>query len=285
MDLGVPDNLNSHIRSHSATLTVNPQASFRNYAIALNALARSLHAGIRDVKPGELVTGRRRPLPVEIVLEIFEWADIRVQAVEFHSDSWVSAHASNGEASRSIWFSAGPLGPELLQQRLSMQLETLSHDQGWVGDPSAGSWSGFEIAITTRNPTNGQLRILQTEGDNIQLLTWKSHCNTIETRFPIHHTGIEFRPDHEICSRSITVYAFAQYPGWSCFAERGILRVMKTFIPTHIHPTDPFQADLTTRHAPLPLCAFPTYPRLIMDVTRLAISHDTYLVSNSPSQH
>ncbi|KAG9081134.1 hypothetical protein FRC07_014623, partial [Ceratobasidium sp. 392] len=60
------------------------------------------------------------------------------------------------EASKT-WMQSPPLTAQIISHVQSFQLFTDSHHQGWVSDPSAGSWSWFEIGLCRPDESSGQL--------------------------------------------------------------------------------------------------------------------------------
>lgn len=75
-----------------------------------------------------------------------------------------------------------------------IQLKTHGHDQGACDDPSAGSWSWYDLAILeSTNATEPRVK----DG---RALVWRSHNNEIAKRESTTRTGIRFDRNHELLS-------------------------------------------------------------------------------------
>jgi hypothetical protein len=118
----------------------------------------------RSLRNGSSERGRRRPrLPIEIVIKIFDMAgfikSIPSKSREILStlDSEVTVRSSGPKESKLV-IQSPPLTREVLQHIRQLQVETISHDQGWATGP--GSWTWFEVVILTPvqevNPAKGR---------------------------------------------------------------------------------------------------------------------------------
>ena len=190
-----------------------------------HGLARSLEGGYHS-RPG---------LPVELVIYIFRLADCVLPSERFTMkiDIPCRAKASSGTISNTIWFSTPPLSREPLSRIASIQLVTLSRDQGWCGDPSSGSWSWFEIVIL-RGDSQQVVKKSAVGGKD---LVWISHHNPIASKQYSWLEGSIFGSDHELWKHlaegdRIAVRACAQYGGWCCSAMEGFLKADEWFEPT-----------------------------------------------------
>ncbi len=204
------------------------------------------------------ISRRRKPLPVELVLEIFGWADIRIPVFAIKpsiSFRVFSFGGSPGSLVRKPWFSTGLLRPSVLKPRPALQLTTFSREQGFVPYPEVcmlsegnsklpltysqfqGVW--FDIAVTQVQHTNKEPQIQRRDGENGSLLVWESHKNTLSSS--LRRYGVEFGPNHEIWSHltdegndCITVYGCVMFPAWACVGDNAVLKITKAFMPTHI---------------------------------------------------
>ncbi|KAJ7637763.1 hypothetical protein B0H17DRAFT_961067 [Mycena rosella] len=107
---------------------------------------------------------------------------------------------------------------------LQLQLWTDSHDQGFVDDALAGSWSWFEVCILADEKATKPRK----KGERI--LTWKSHSNRIDVEKKSRHFGVVFDRrgdslDDLEPGNVIAVRICISFPGWSNFAATGTLTV------------------------------------------------------------
>lgn len=63
-----------------------------------------------------------------------------------------------------------------------------------------------------------------------------SHENEVASQHYIHQQGTDFGPEHEIweylsAGDSISVYAYAIYPAWTCNGKEAELKVRRKFEP------------------------------------------------------
>ena len=130
---------------------------------------------------------------------------------------------------REDWFSTSPLSAHDLANAHSMQLLTLSTDQGWVSDPDAGSWSWFDIVLT---PCERE----RLDGDEH---SWLSHSNSPPASIMRRRAGNILGPSHEIWQIAqigdrIGVRACAQYNGWRNIATMARLTLQEYFVPSFV---------------------------------------------------
>ncbi|KAF8528377.1 hypothetical protein BU17DRAFT_80686 [Hysterangium stoloniferum] len=205
--------------SDSNIAIAHPEAreSRRSY----HALARSLEAGT-PTRPG---------LPIELVIPILRMAHCIVPSpVEFSSTSNCQARAMSHEPVVIPWMSTPPLQRKDIARLASMQLRTFSRDQGWCNDEAAGSWSWFEIAISSAE------NIVKQKPDGNDLV-WLSHRNPIASQELDWRIGDMFGPDHEVWEYleegdMLVVRVCAQFGAWQNIAQNGHLQFMEWFEPT-----------------------------------------------------
>ena len=207
------------------------------------AIARSLYRGYNPDDPNDLINAptivrsRRSPLPVELVILIFEFTGFSKRAptpeLTIHALNPIRI-VSHGPKEDAILLHTKPLTAHLLGRLRKMQLETFSMDQGWVGDRNAGSWSWFELAILRplakeedlplqpfdphvyeiyvpppedredRTPVRREFKIkckVQTSGSSdvdSEELRWASHWNPLATGRPESLFGEVFDSQHEV---------------------------------------------------------------------------------------
>jgi hypothetical protein len=133
-----------------------------------------------------------------------------------------------------LWFSTPPFNRRLLSKVARMQLETYSHDQGWCSNPSAGSWSWFELVILS--PQGDDDVLSRKKGADGNDLVWHSHSNPVASREFSGVEGSRFESDHDIWKHlkegdRIGVNVCAQFFGWENIAREGILKVEEFFEP------------------------------------------------------
>jgi hypothetical protein len=95
-------------------------------------------------------------------------------------------HAT-GDINRAIWFKSDPVTRDFCYRVAQLQLVTESHDQGSVGDKTAGSWSWFEVSIFPDSEVTEPR-----ENDNGEPLSWRSHANRLSHDKISTHYGLVF---------------------------------------------------------------------------------------------
>lgn len=107
-------------------------------------------------------------------------------------DQGLTDHAT-ADINRVIWFKSKPITRDFCYRVAQLQLITESHDQGHVGDKTAGSWSWFEVSIfddaeatSPRQKANGEP------------LSWRSHANRLAHGSTSTHHGLVFDRRSEI---------------------------------------------------------------------------------------
>ncbi|KAG9122059.1 hypothetical protein FRC07_001715 [Ceratobasidium sp. 392] len=130
------------------------------------------------------------------------------------------------------WFQTAPIPAEKCDQIVGVQLLTVSHDQGWVDDPTAGSWTWYQvhILIDETSRSRGKAR-------SAGSTTWVSHRNQIALSLSEHQKGQLFNSSHEMLSAlhagdCLEVTANAQFPGWTNYAEQGNLQIFIRWEPS-----------------------------------------------------
>jgi len=191
-------------------------------------LRRLYHALARSL---ELGTSTRPGLPVELVIQILRMAHcILPSPVQLSSTSECRADAGTGEPVVIPWMSTPPFQRKYITRIAGMRLKTLSRDQGWCSDESAGSWSWFEIAILDSE------NIVKKRRDGNDVL-WVSHRNPIASQEFDWRIGLTFGPDHEVWDYledgdMLLVRVCAQYGGWRNIARKATLEFTEWFEPT-----------------------------------------------------
>ena len=127
------------------------------------------------------------------------------------------------------WFSTSPLSAHDLANAHSMQLLTLSNDQGWVSDNNAGSWSWFDVVLAP----------CERERPDDDEHSWLSHSNSPPASIMRQRAGTVFGPSHKIwriaqIGDRIGVRACAQYHGWRNIATMARLILQEYFTPTFV---------------------------------------------------
>ena len=157
------------------------------------------------------------PLPLVNGKEIGRW------------EGTCSVFSPDANPVREIWFSVAPFSAHDLSTIHSVQLFTRSRDQGWVGDPNAGSWSWFDIVLIPK----------ERERSDGNENSWSSHNNGPPASPMQRRTGANFGPDHEIWQFArigdrIGVQVCARFAGWSNVAIMAILILQEYFIPSFV---------------------------------------------------
>ncbi|KAG8788856.1 hypothetical protein FRC12_014097 [Ceratobasidium sp. 428] len=122
----------------------------------------------------------RPRLPSELVILICRFANFRYlnPAPAFIEDRGASVTAFGSEVESKIWMQIPLSSTRTLKHIHSFQLFTSSKHQGWVSDPSAGSWSWFEVGIYRKDESSGQL-VPKTQSDG-SLAFWVSHTHPVD---------------------------------------------------------------------------------------------------------
>ena len=122
--------------------------------------------------------------------------------------------SDDNQYKREVWFKSQPLTLQFCRRVFQLQLSTYSHDQGFVGNRSAGSWSWFEVAIFENEHATEPRK---NDGDKV--LSWRSHANRIGVKDPSMSFGIIFDRRSELLddlevSRSLTFtwYSYLNVP-------------------------------------------------------------------------
>jgi len=139
---------------------------------------------------------------------------------------------SRGPEERVPWFRTAPFTPEILSRVTGFQLSTFSHDQGWVDDPGAGSYTWYQIRVVNpQTHPEGKLR------ENGSPAIWDSHRNRVGNSTTECYRGTLFDDEHEIftylkAGDCLEVTANARFYGWVNYAERGSLEVFTGWEPS-----------------------------------------------------
>ncbi|KAG9081039.1 hypothetical protein FRC07_014685, partial [Ceratobasidium sp. 392] len=90
----------------------------------------------------------------------------------------VKTSANSADEASKTWMQSPPMTAQTISHVQSFQLFTDSHHQGWVSDPSAGSWSWFEIGLCRLDESSGQITP-KTMSDGSPAF-WESHRHPVE---------------------------------------------------------------------------------------------------------
>jgi hypothetical protein len=143
----------------------------------------------------------------------------------------VEVLAWGGGDAHEDWLKSPSFNEHDLENMHSVQLITISRDQGWTSDPDAGSWSWFDLILLQNDGTPRAL-----EGET---LAWKSHDNGPPAS-PIQvRPGLVFGPDHVLWRHlqsgdQICVRACARFSGWRNIGIGAMLKVMEYFVPSFV---------------------------------------------------
>ncbi|EMD39819.1 hypothetical protein CERSUDRAFT_150518 [Gelatoporia subvermispora B] len=134
-----------------------------------------------------------------------------------------------------VWFSSPILEKDVIPRIEDVQLTTRGHDQGFVDDPNAGSWSWFDVAVFD-SPKATEPRV-----KDGRALVWRSHNNEIGHKYSTDRQGVVFDRNHEMLSlledgNVIAVCVCARFAGWSNHAESGHLVVRIANMPLQRRP-------------------------------------------------
>ncbi|KAG6835324.1 hypothetical protein H0H93_002677, partial [Arthromyces matolae] len=96
------------------------------------------------------------------------------------------------QVASELWFHTPALDQHIIDNLVKIQLETKSHDQGWVSVPEAGSWSWFDIVVL-ESPKAPDIKVK----DGLALV-WLSHDNKLGQKQDTKQTGAALQGDHQI---------------------------------------------------------------------------------------
>ncbi|KAG6906706.1 hypothetical protein DXG01_012530 [Tephrocybe rancida] len=103
--------------------------------------------------------------------------------------------AANDQVVSELWFQTPALDKEIVENIISIQLETKSRDQGWVSSPEAGSWSWFDIVVLDSPEAK------ETKARDGLLLVWLSHTNSLSEKEYKTVTKRRARTKHPIAAQ------------------------------------------------------------------------------------
>ncbi|CAA7261947.1 unnamed protein product [Cyclocybe aegerita] len=131
--------------------------------------------------------------------------------------------ADSSDITSKVWFKTQALDADWLRSVTSLQLFTISRDQGWAASDEDASWTWFEIVILD-DPTDYQPKTTRGRGP----LRWVSHYNRRAHPCNSKLSGPKFKKSHEIFGwtepgNALAVCVCAQHPGWQNHAEAGHL--------------------------------------------------------------
>lgn len=198
---------------------------------------RSLYELHLDLLTNALVLGdpstRRIALPLELALIIM-------------SHLPPVLHSHNRGAPCSV-YSEGPVVFAIVVQSqpvpsmpLALRIRTLSRDQGFVGDPGAGNYSWFELAL---QPAAGAER---------ERSTWITHWNRLAHQEFTQHEVVLPRW-HELWARiregdTIALLACSEFPAWKNEVEEAELILFRAYQP-NFDWIDSWELEIKEREA------------------------------------
>ncbi|KAG6876907.1 hypothetical protein C0993_012163 [Termitomyces sp. T159_Od127] len=160
-------------------------------------------------------------------------------------------YSVSGEVASEIWFRTPALDRHTVENVVSIQIETNSHDQGWVFYPEAGSWSWFDLVVL-ESPDATQIKVK----DGLALV-WMSHENKLGDKNDTKQAGPIFLGQHDIFAslevgNSLGVRVCARFPEWENHAleARLILRVPEKDITSLTKTFDAYLDAATPKEAP-----------------------------------
>ncbi|KAG6887164.1 hypothetical protein C0992_000367 [Termitomyces sp. T32_za158] len=184
-------------------------------------------------------------------------------------------YSKSGTVASEIWFHTPALDEHIVKNVVSIQIETKSHDQGWVLHPEAGSWSWFDLVVL-ESPEATQIKVK----DGLALM-WLSHENKLGEIEDTKQVGPIFLGQHDIFAslevgNALGVRVCARFPDWENHASeaRLILRV----------PERDTNGSAPRRHSS-PHRSRREYTGLISEqITSLKKTFDTYLDAATPGE-
>ena len=135
------------------------------------------------------------------------------------TDTGVYVSANDENIQRSDWFYSEPLDRNALDRLQTVQLHTVSRDQGWVSDPNAGAWSWFELSVQRQDSVPDQWNPV-IDPQTGQTHRFISHRNPIAQTALATHSGPALSKGDGIWQvlkpgDRVLVTACAQFSGWS----------------------------------------------------------------------
>ncbi|CAE6422266.1 unnamed protein product [Rhizoctonia solani] len=200
----------------------------RAYYTAAKALAQGYLA-----RPG---------LPPELVIYICRLADFEVIRARKSPEGIREVRAWSSKIESRLWFQTESFTKQMLSRIKGVQLITMSHHQGWIDNPHAGSWSWFELRIA--RPVSEDASKFEVKrrpgGDEA---SWWSHSHPVEQEIAIkeqeflEHKGFVFGPGDELWDEIeegdvLQVMLKAQFSGWSNVASDGALKISTWWEPS-----------------------------------------------------
>ncbi|KAG9127484.1 hypothetical protein FRC07_013162 [Ceratobasidium sp. 392] len=175
----------------------------------------------------------RRALPEKVVKCICWLAELSIPSNSLSQEcSEPLVVPSRGPEVAIPWFQTAPIPVEKHNQIIGVQLSTFSHDQGWVGDPTAGSWSWYQIQIVIDEASR-----LRGKARWADPMSWVSHRNRMASPQSEYHRGQFFGASHEMLSvlqagDCLEITANARFLGWKNYADQGKLQVFVRWEPS-----------------------------------------------------
>ncbi|KAH7343209.1 hypothetical protein B0J17DRAFT_641447 [Rhizoctonia solani] len=211
------------------TTLVRPEPNaIRTYYTVAMALARGSLS-----RPG---------LPFELMMHICRLAGFEVLQTRKAPAGIKEVHAWSLKVESRLWFQTEQFTKEMLSHIKSIQLITMSHHQGFVGNRYAGSWSWFEIRIarsTEQDPSQFEVKH-RPSGEEI---SQRSHSHPVDEETAeqqgdfAEHRGFVFGPGNPLWNEIevgdvLQVMMKAQFSGWKNVASDGILKINRWWEPS-----------------------------------------------------
>ncbi|KAG6865002.1 hypothetical protein C0991_005690 [Blastosporella zonata] len=178
--------------------------------------------------------------------------------------------AKDDQVTSQIWFHTPALDKNILENIVSVQLETKSHDQG--SKPHMGSWSWFDVVVLA-TPESKEIKVK----DGVALV-WLSHTNTLGGGKDQAQTGPLFKDifDGLEVGNALGVRACARFPGWENHASEARLT---------LRVADKPQEGPRRRPTSLPDRPRKEYLGLVAEqIKSLKDTFDTYLDAATPPE-
>jgi hypothetical protein len=253
--IGLPESLTgawrrSHRIPRSHILIEQDAYEAEQEALAVNQIQRDVAMALHK---GDTQVQHRAALPMEIVLRIMRYSSAVVQypvrilkttptVLPAGATGRVSVRAHNNSDVSKLVCSSEPLDRAALAKMATIQVLTISQDQGWTTyvhhrrtylpcaneacrHANEGSQSWFELGILDSSSTGE---------DALPRRAWVSHHNKIAGEDLQEHIGIEFDISHPIWEElragdRLGVWAHAQHQAWQCHVSEVELRYWQWF--------------------------------------------------------
>jgi len=188
--------------------------------LLLEGLSRSLQRGFPDTPAARNTGKQRRRIPKELVLRIFWFCGFHRPRFEPLITTTLLAHPrgihSAGPVVKSKCAESAPLSSRDVRRLCGLQIATLSHHQGWVSVPDAGSWSWFELSVIHPDDEDTEIVTVQSHNHPVDAAPGPQRWNSGD----VFATGSEniasiLQGIVETPGSKLVVKACARFPGWS----------------------------------------------------------------------